>query len=1066
MISQIAIRRHIATLMLTIAVMVLGIFVTGNLRVDLLPAITYPRIGLRLEIPGVSPEVAINEVTRPLEEAMSATEGVIQVYSQTREGRVSLDLFFEPGGNIDQALNDATAALNRARSQLPNTIEEPRLFKFEPSQLPVYEMAVTSDYLSAQQLRLFADEELSRELSIVSGVAAVDVAGGLEEEVNIVVDLQRLQSLQLALNDVVEKLEQSNQDISGGRILGNNSEPLTRARGKFENLEQIKNLAFVIPSQENSQSSAASQVVYLKDFAQIIDGSKRQRVFVSLNGKNAVRVSIQKQPEANTIEVVEAVQQRLEELKQQQLIPQDMLLIPTLDESKFIRSALSNVITSGVCGAILAAIAVLLFLGSLRQTLIILISIPLAILAALILMGLFNISLNVISLGGLALGVGIVVDNSIVMLETISDAIGGKEDLTPNPSPQVERGVREGFLDPKELIEIAVSSSTKVESALLASTSTNLVSVLPFLLVGGLISLIFNELILTISFAVAASILVAITVVPMLTSRWLALPWSSGINRFWLLQEFNQRFESATNNYGGLLEKVLKKRLLIIAITTMILGGSALLMVGQIPQEIIKRINTGQANLIAQFPPGTTLETNRRVMESVKEIIAAQPETNYVFATVGGFLFSNTTNENPLRSSINITVNPGSDMEAFTTRLNAEFDKLNLVNTRILATPGQLRGIILNNSPVRNSDIDIILQGENQEDLASGGEIVLNTLRQKAIKARYRPDQEPPQQELQIIPDYQRIADLKLNIEDIGDTLLTAVEGSIPTQLQRGNRLVDIRLQLDPQSLRNPSDLKQLPIFTEDNQLIRLSDVATIRNAQSPTEIQRINQRSVYLIAGSLNKGFSLGEAIAEVDTILKEVQLPPGINLLPSSAAQSNSQIQSSLPILGGLAIFLVFVVMAVQYNSLVDPLVIMFTIPLALAGGIWGLFVTKTAISATVIVGAVLLIGIVVNNAIIMVELANQLREEEGLTRRQAIIKAAPARLRPILMTTITTVVGMFPLALGLGEGGELLQPLGVVVFAGLSVATILTLFIIPCFYTLLHDILSQKSEVRSQK
>ena len=264
---------------------------------------------------------------------------------------------------------------------------------------------------------------------------------------------------------------------------------------------------------------------------------------------------------------------------------------------------------------------------------------------------------------------------------------------------------------------------------------------------------------------------------------------------------------------------------------------------------------------------------------------------------------------------------------------------------------------------------------------------------------------------------------------------------------------MDIRLQLDPDSIRNPSQLKNLPIFTEDNQLIRLGDIATISTGKSPTEIQRINQRSVFLIAGSLNEGANLGAAIASVNDILTQVELPPGVSILPSSAAESNREIQSSLPILGGLAVFLVFVVMAVQYNSLIDPLVIMFTIPLALAGGIWGLFFTKTAISATVIVGAVLLVGIVVNNAIIMVEFANQLHEEEGITRRQAILKAAPQRLRPILMTTITTVVGMFPLALGLGEGGELLQPLGVVVFAGLCVATVLTLFIIPCFYVLLH-------------
>lgn len=1036
MISQIAIRRHIATLMLTLTVIVLGIFFTSTLRVDLLPAITYPRIGLRLEAPGVSPEVAINEITRPLEEAMSATEGVIQVYSQTREGRISVDLFFRPGGNIDQALNDATAALNRARSELPNTVEEPRLFKFEPSQSPIYEMAVTSNSLNPLQLRLFANEELSRELSIVPGVAAVDVAGGVEEEVNITIDLKRLQSLQIGLNDVVEKLEQSNRDISGGRILGPNAEPLTRARGKFENIEQIENLAFVTPT---------NQKIYLRDFAQIIDASKRQRVFVTLNGKNAVRVSIQKQPDANTIEVTDAVKQKLEQLRQQGIITSDMLLIPTLDESKFIRNALTNVITSGVSGALLAAIAVLLFLGSLRQTLIIVISIPLAIFAALILMGMFNIGLNVISLGGLALGVGIVVDNSIVMLETIAEGVG----LTPG-SPIKTLKVQD---DSQEFIDTVIASSQKVESALLASTSTNLVAVLPFLFIGGLISLLFNQLILTISFAVGASILVAVTIVPMLASRMLAWPVSSGVSRLGILQAFNERFEYSTKNYQLFLEQIIKKRILVITITTLILGGSAWVMVGQIPQQVIKRVNTGQAVIFAQFPPGTTLETNIKVMETVKKIISDQPETEYVFATVGGFIFGNSTNENPLRSSVNITVTPGSNIESYITVLNKEFEKLNLVNTGMIAIPGQLRGIILNNSPVGNADIDVILQSENQQNLLQAGELVLQNLREKVTKAGFRPDQEPPQEEIQIIPDYQRIADLNVNIQDIGDTLATAVEGIVPTQLQRNERLVDIRLQLDPNSIRNPSQLQNLPIFTEDNQLIRLGDLAKIVSAKSPTEIKRINQRSVFLLAGSLNKGANLGEAIAEVNQVLAQVKLPPGVNLLPSSAAESNRQIQSSLPILGGLAVFLVFVVMAVQYNSLIDPLVIMFTVPLALAGGIWGLYFTNTAISATVVVGAVLLVGIVVNNAIIMVEFANQLYEEEKITRRQAILKAAPERLRPILMTTITTVVGMFPLALGLGEGGELLQPLGVVVFAGLSVATVLTLFIIPCFYVLLH-------------
>jgi multidrug efflux pump subunit AcrB len=1055
-LSSISIRRHIGTLMLTLAVIVVGVFYITNLQVDLLPSITYPRIGVRVDAPGISPEVAVDEVTRPLEEALSATEGVVQVYSQTREGQVSLDLYFLPGGDIDQALNDATAAFNRARGQLPDTIEEPRLFKADPSQLPVYELALTSQSLESVALRVFADEELARELGVVPGVASVDVSGGEAEEVIVNVDLDRLQALGIGLTDVLDQLEQTNQDVSGGRIFGENTEPLTRAIGRFQDAEEINNISFVVGGSsapagseeadsdtETSLSPSAPRRVYLRDFAEVIDESGEQRVFVSLNGQPAVKVSIQKQPDANSIEVVDGVQRRLEELRQSGVIPEDMELLPTLDESVFIRNSISNVASSGLIGAGLAAIAVLLFLGSIRQTLIIVLSIPLATLAAIILMGVFGLSLNVFSLGGLALGVGIVVDNSIVMLEAIAEGTG----MTPGQDTRSQ-------MPPDEIIERSIQSSQEVESALLASTSTNLVAVLPFLLIGGFIALLFNELILTISFAVAASIIVAATVVPAASSRLLGIRWSSRIGEFWFLREFNRRFEAATQSYTNTLKWVLRNRVAIVLTAFLILGGGGLFLVGQIPQEILPRISTGQANLNAQFPPGTPLETNRKVMAAVDEIIQAQPETEYVFTTAGGSLFGSSTNENPLRGTSNITLKPGSDVEAFVARVNQEIEQLNLVDTRIRIRPGEVRGLVLNNSPVRGAEVDVVLQGEDERSLTQAGFQVLDALDQQATLATFRPDADQRQPEIQIRPDLERLTALGLNTQDIGETLETAVQGVVATQLQRGNRLVDVRVQLDEDAITRPSQLERLPLFTEDNQLIRLGDVAQLEEGEAPGEIQRINQRQVFIAAGNLNEGASLSQALAEVDAILQGLELPEGVSRLPSAAAQSNQEIQSALPILGGLAAFLVFVVMAVQYNSLIDPLVIMFTIPLALAGGILGLYVTQTAIGATVIVGAVLLVGIVVNNAIIMVELANQIREREKVDRRTAILKAAPQRLRPILMTTITTVLGMFPLALGMGEGGEFLQPLGIVVFSGLSLATFLTLFIIPCFYLLLHD------------
>ena len=1033
-LSSLSIRRHIGILMLALTVVVLGVFMTVRLPVDLLPSITYPRIGLRVNAPGVAPEVAIDEITRPLEEALSATEGVVQVYSRTREGRVSLDLFFQPGGDIDQALNDATAALNRAQDSLPDTADPPRLFKFDPSQLPVYEMALTSASLPLLDLRVFAEEELARELVRVPGVANVDVSGGVDEEVQVNVDLSRLQAADIDLTDILDALEARNQDTSGGRIRGGGSEFQTRLVGRFESVDEIRDLAIEVPR------ATSPQQIHLKDVAAIIDDTAEQRIFVNLNGQPAVKVSVQKQPDANTVEVVQGVIAQLERLRQSGVIPADMEMTATLDESRFIQNSIRSVVIAGLTGASLAAIAVMLFLGSLRQTLITVVSIPLAILTALTLMSLFGLSLNVFSLGGLALGVGIVVDNSIVMLENIAEKA---KRFTANGNGQHRQ----------QLIRQAEESSQELESALLASTTTNLVAIVPFLLVGGFISLLFNELILTISFAIAASLVVSLTVVPALASRLLLLP-KSNVQQVGIFRWFGSRLESGTAWYARMLEQILQRRLWAIAIALVLCGGGSLAMVRHIPQEILPRIDSGQARLFAQFPPGTPLEDTQTVMNAVDEILLAQPETAYAFTTAGGFLFGSSTVENPLRGSSTITLKPGSNVAAFADRLNRELSQLPLVDTLIRISPGSVRGLILSNSPVR-ADIDIALQGQETQTLAQAGRQALATLNENAALARYRPDAERPQPEAQIRPDWERVVDLGLTAEEMGDTIETALNGTVPTQLQRGDRLVDIRVQLAPGSVQQPDQLRAIPLFTPGGQPVQLGDLARIATGQAPGEIQRINQRQVYLIEGNLTEGASLGDAIQEAESILATLQCPPGVSLLPSSSAEANQQIQQSLSTLGWLAVFLVFVVMAVQYNSLIDPLVIILTVPLALAGGILGLFVTQTAIGATVIVGAVLLVGIVVNNAIIMVELANQIRDRSGCSRQAAILQAAPRRLRPILMTTVTTVLGLFPLALGLGEGSEFLQPLGVVVFSGLSLATLLTLFLIPCFYTLLHDL-----------
>ncbi|MDJ0632884.1 MAG: efflux RND transporter permease subunit [Xenococcaceae cyanobacterium MO_188.B29] len=1042
-LSMIAIRRHIGTLMLAIAVVVVGIFFIFRLQVDLLPAITYPRIGVRVNVPGVTPEIAIEEVTKPLEEALTATEGVVQVYSTTREGMVRINLYFEPGEDIDQALTDATATFNRSRNSLPDIVEDARLFKFDPSQLPVYEFALESASLDNRTLRIFADEELSRELTVVPGVATVDVAGGVTEEIRVNLDLSRLQTLGIGVNDVLNTLTQRNQDIAGGRLRGESGEPLIRTQGRFRDIEDLRNLTLEV-NNNNNDSSLGNRKIYLRDVAEIKDSTTEQRVFVNLNSNPAIKLSIQKQPDANTITVVAGIKQKLAFLRESGLIPADMQLVTTLDESRFIQDSITNVVSAGLIGTILAAIAVFFFLGSLRQTLIIVLAIPLATFTAIILMKVLGLSINIFSLGGLALGVGIVVDNSIVMLENIAGRIS-----VGNSGVQEFRSSE----------EIAAKASQEVESALIASTATNLVAVLPFLLIGGLFSLLFRELIITISLAIAASLLLALTVVPMLSSRLLRIKWSSKVGKLPLLQFFNTQLNSATNNYLGLLKTVLRYRILVVGMAVIILGTGSWWMFDRLPQEILPPISTGQVRLFARFPPGTNLATNKQVMEEVDKILLQQPETEYVFTSTGGFLFAGNISENLLRSSSTITLKPNSDLEAFVSRVDELFKDLNLVDIRLRLSPGEVRGLTLNNSPVRAS-IDVVLQGKDPDILAAAGDKVLKTLDDRATLARFRPDTDPQEAEIQIKPRWERLADLGLSLQDMGRTVQTAINGSTPTQLQRDERLVDIRVQVNERSRQNLSQLEQLPLLANNN-LIQLRDIANVGFGEAPKEIQRINQRATFIIAGDVTEGEKLSDALAEVQTILADIDLPPEVSFLPSYAATSNQQIQNSLGTLGGLAVFLVFVVMAVQYNSLIDPLVIIFTVPLALAGGIFGLYISQTAVGATVLVGAVLLVGIVVNNAIVMVEFANQLHQEQNLSRHTAILKASAARLRPILMTTITTVLGMFPLALGMGEGSEFLQPLGVVVFAGLAFATLLTLFIIPCFYILLHGLERKQSQ-----
>lgn len=1057
-LSALAVRRPVGTLMLSATVVVLGLFFLFRLPVDLLPSITYPRIGLRLSAPGVAPEVAVEEITRPLEAALSATEGVVQVYSQTREGQVSIDLYFQPGGDVDQALNDATAAVNRARGNLPETIEQPRLFKFDPSQLPVVEFALTSPGLSGRALRIFADEELARELAVVPGVASVDVSGGAVEEIQVLVDLQRLQAARLGLVDVLRALEAENQDISAGRLEGRRAESLVRTVGRWRDASEIERISFPVDGTPSEAASGTPEpvapqrrTVLLGELATVVDGTEDERIFVTLNGQPAVKVSVQKQPEANTVEAVNAVKAQVEELRRRGRLPEGMVLTATLDESVFITRAIRDVALSALAGAGLASIMMLLFLGSLRRTFIVVLSIPLCMLLAVGLLSLAGASLNIFSLGGLAVGIG-AVDSCIVVLENI---VRGLEERRR----RAKAGGEASSLPLSELIPLTQEKATELEPALLASTTTTLAAVVPFLLIGGFVALLFNELILTVLFTWGAALVTALTVVPSLTARLLAIRWTSGLSRLEPMRWFATRVERLEQGYESLLARILGHRLAVLAAVFVGLGLLSALLLPFVSTEILPRVGTGQARLVVQLPPGLPLADNQRLMRQVDELLMRQPETRYVFTTVGGFLFGANTSENPLRSSSTITLAPGTDVQAFVARVNRELAELHLVDIRLRLAPEQIRGLITTNSPVR-AEVDVMLEGPEPEALERAGRQVLAVLDEEARLARYRPNADPVQPEVQVRRDPERAGLLGLSSGDIGQAVQTALEGTVATRLQRGERLVDVRVKLAREALRTRSQLEQLPLVFSGQAPVRLSEVASVSEGTTPGEIQRINQRQVFIIAGDLAEGVSLGDALQEVEQLLSEVELPRGVSLMESNAARSARELRRSLLVLGALALFLVLTVMAVQYDSLVDPFVILFTVPLALVGGMLGLVVTGVALGATALIGLVMLMGVIVGNAIIMVELANQLRARSpGLSREEAIRRAAPVRLRPILITTLLASLSLVPLGLGFGEGTELLRPLAIVTISGLCLGTLLTLFVVPCLYVSLHALVARR-------
>ena len=1017
-LAAMSIRHPVGVTMIALAVIVLGVFALGRLSIDLLPHIIYPEVRVRIIDPGVPATVMEDRITRQLEEQLAITEDAISVQSRTSQGLSTVDLSFEYGKDIDIALRDASTRLDRAKRFLPDTIDPPVIYKRDPSQIPVLEFVVTSGLRDAVELRSWTDDVLRKWFLNLPGVAAAEIGGGMVREIHVLVDQQRLAGIGLTMNDVMNALQRGNREDPAGRLQMSRQQISGRISGRFTEVSQIKQLPLRLPN---------GKTIYLDEVANVVDTHEDERIRVRANGISGIKMSIQKQPNANTVAVVDVVNERLVYLRSQGLLPDDIEVVPVADQSVYIRQSLSNSTLAAISGALLAMAVVYIFLGNLRRTLIIGSAIPIAIMVTFVLMGMGGLTLNVMTLGGLALGVGMLVDNTIVMLENIYRH--QREDDAPSE-------------------ESAVVAAKEVNSAIVASTSTNLSAVLPFLFIGGLTGLLFRELIFTISAAILASMVIALTLVPTLAAK-VTTTRESRVRKL-----IDAGMRSLQEVYSRLLVWVLRFRwTLLILFTAGMFYAVPTIFSGK--EIFLPKLDDGQITVRIKADTGVALDEMDGSVRILENLFLSQPETDTVFTLVGGFIFGRTERESPNSSTLTVQLVPVVDRDissqAWIDKMNKLIAREQLAGIKVRMSQRGIRGIRTSRG---DDDISLRIQGPDMLALEQFARDLVERL--KTIDGMQNLEQslEDENFELSINIDRERASALGFDVEDLTDAMQIALEGKVITDFIEGDRSYDVRVRLPPTEAANPQDLESVLLFagTRERAPVYLGSVANIQLVKSPANITRDNQMRIVEISASLTEGATLGGVSQEIDKIINDFPLPAGYNIYDAGARQALQEGQQLVAILIALALFLVFVVMAVQYESLLNPFVIMLSVPFALIGVAIGVDLLSLQLSMPVKLGLIMLAGIVVNNAIVLVEYIEIVRAK-GIEKNEAIIQAAKIRLRPILMTTLTTVVGMLPLALGLGEGAEMLQPLAVTIVSGLSFSMIVSLLLVPAIYSLLH-------------
>jgi HAE1 family hydrophobic/amphiphilic exporter-1 len=1020
-----SVARPIGISMLAFIVMLLGGVAFYHLPIDLMPDITYPTISMTANYANAGPVEVETLLTRPIEQAISAVPGVEEITSTSSEGRCSVRVTFAWGTDLDAASNDIRDRLDRIMARFPEGVERPSLRKFDLANFPILIFGVSGQLDPVQLLKVIEDQVKYR-IERIPGVAALDIMGGRRREIHVNLFPERLQALQIRPDQVIARLRQENLNLPAGIIEVGNYEYTIRTPGEFFQVEQLRDVIV----KEDGKS-----LIRLGEVAEIDDHWERVRSIVRVNGQPGVRVSVNKQSGKNTVQVADAVLAEVERINQE--LPQ-IQVTKIVDSSKYIRRSIANVSSSAVVGGFLAILILLFFLRDVASTLVIGTSIPFSVIATFVLMYFNGFTLNIMSLGGVALGIGMLVDNSIVVLENIFRHC--EAGMSPN--------------------EAAVKGCGEVAAPILASTTTTLVIFLPLLFVEGMTGLMFKQLSYVVGFSLLCSLGISLTVVPMLCSKLLQgrARGKSPAAATGAKEESDPHSQDfLTRIYVAVLGVILNWRLSAILLAMALLGACVMQARG-IATEFMPTADEGEVRVSAEMEVGSRLSlVEEKIVALEKTIIRAVPELTSLVTSVGGGGMGGGGRSN--RGDFRIPLVEKTDRKRSSARIAGELrNVLNAVpGMKLRIREGQ--GLFIFRMGAQDADkLQIQIRGHNLEKADAIAKQIESQLSLIPGISDVRLSRESGAPERLISIDRRRAADQKLSVTRIAEFLEIILSGKQAGNFRESGDEFKILVQSENSERMSLEEIMDLTLLNTANQPVALRNVAEIISREGPLLIERADQERIVEVSADPGER-PLGDVLAEAQEKIRNIPLPQDFSIVISGDFEEQQRSFRELMFSFVLALILVYMVMAIQYESLRDPLIVMTTVPFAAIGVILALILTKSTFNVQSFIGCIMLGGIIVNNSILLVDHANYLFREEGMRLRAALLQAGGDRLRPILMTASTTILGLLPMAIGLGEGGEVQAPMARVVIGGLLCSTLVSLLIIPAVYSLFYQFSDRK-------